>query len=481
VIPGAEGLPFLYRFRPLTRVLDDGELENQEMYLSSPEELNDPMEGLKDVVWRGDEVLWRNLMRHYMICLTWSLAHARVGGEQDAASAGIAARLTDASLPTDEIRAVCAEAYEAFVASTSVDVLFQFLGRERVPLRRQALHAILVSVHLMACECLSRTFENHGLQKPSAWRLPLEVAEAVRNMWTALMNMSREGTDAALVDAIFAAAGEVKFQADLLHHYNQWAEHAAPGDLAGRFLLFDFSWRYLDAIVNELLHPRWYAVCFAGRCNNAAMWSAYADGHRGVALKFRAAESNEGLTIPLQAVLGTSTTPAGTQEVANAVHARLYQVRYTEGPLTWDFFTQLGQLSRKDLAFWHQGQDGQVSAIAVESEVGSDAWRARYWDRCRESVTVKLQDWAHEQEHRLVLWDMLGTVERNRMARYDFGSLCGVVFGMRTPTEEKLRIMRILQAKCAAAKRDDFELFQADYSPKSNRIELRPLPLLRSR
>jgi hypothetical protein len=38
----------LYRFRPLTRVLG-GELLNQQIYFAKPENLNDPMEGFRDI------------------------------------------------------------------------------------------------------------------------------------------------------------------------------------------------------------------------------------------------------------------------------------------------------------------------------------------------------------------------------------------------------------------------------------------------
>ena len=60
----------LYRFRPVDAVLDKyEELAKQEIYFSPPEELNDPMEGYKDVFWSGDRIVWRNLLRHYLLCL----------------------------------------------------------------------------------------------------------------------------------------------------------------------------------------------------------------------------------------------------------------------------------------------------------------------------------------------------------------------------------------------------------------------------
>lgn len=46
---------YFYRYRPIEAVLDKfQELENQEIYFSTTDELNDPMEGFKDLVWAGD-------------------------------------------------------------------------------------------------------------------------------------------------------------------------------------------------------------------------------------------------------------------------------------------------------------------------------------------------------------------------------------------------------------------------------------------
>jgi hypothetical protein len=48
---------YLYRYRPIERVPDGNhELENQEIYFSAVNELNDPMEGFKDLFWLGDRL-----------------------------------------------------------------------------------------------------------------------------------------------------------------------------------------------------------------------------------------------------------------------------------------------------------------------------------------------------------------------------------------------------------------------------------------
>ena len=76
-------IPHLYRFRPVGALLDrHEELAKQEIYFSPPEELNDPMEGYKDVFWSGDRVVWRNLLRHYLLCLLQTTSLCVVMGEK---------------------------------------------------------------------------------------------------------------------------------------------------------------------------------------------------------------------------------------------------------------------------------------------------------------------------------------------------------------------------------------------------------------
>ena len=60
---------YLYRFRTLKRVLDQKELENQEIYFSSPKELNDPIESFINLFWKGDKIAWTGLFKHYIIIL----------------------------------------------------------------------------------------------------------------------------------------------------------------------------------------------------------------------------------------------------------------------------------------------------------------------------------------------------------------------------------------------------------------------------
>ena len=45
---------------------DYQELEKQTIYFASPDQLNDPMEGFRDIVWSGDKIVWTNFFKHYV-------------------------------------------------------------------------------------------------------------------------------------------------------------------------------------------------------------------------------------------------------------------------------------------------------------------------------------------------------------------------------------------------------------------------------
>ena len=72
----------LYRLRSTSKLLEDfQELEKQTIYFANSQELNDPMEGFRDIFWKGDRIVWTNLFRHYLYCLHITWETIRVVGD----------------------------------------------------------------------------------------------------------------------------------------------------------------------------------------------------------------------------------------------------------------------------------------------------------------------------------------------------------------------------------------------------------------
>src|ERR1039458_5362 len=106
---------YIYRFRSMRAALDQHEeLERQEIHLASPKTLNDPMEGYKDVFWQGDPILWRNLLRHYLLCLLRGYEECLWMAGDAFKDPVIYGRLTDEDLPTEGFRSLFREAVETF-------------------------------------------------------------------------------------------------------------------------------------------------------------------------------------------------------------------------------------------------------------------------------------------------------------------------------------------------------------------------------
>src|ERR1700761_6069379 len=74
----------IYRFRRLENLLGSHqELTKQEIYFAAPEQLNDPMEGYRDIFWRGDQIIWENFLINYLRCLSHVFLLYLIVGEEN--------------------------------------------------------------------------------------------------------------------------------------------------------------------------------------------------------------------------------------------------------------------------------------------------------------------------------------------------------------------------------------------------------------
>jgi hypothetical protein len=115
-----------YRFRRASAVLDEfHELEQGTIYFAPAQELNDPMEGYKDLFWRGDVVVWRSLFRHYILVFMLS-AHLHLAGQPG--NIKILRNLilnTPANLPEAPVRKIYADICARFFATAGIGSIIE--------------------------------------------------------------------------------------------------------------------------------------------------------------------------------------------------------------------------------------------------------------------------------------------------------------------------------------------------------------------
>ena len=140
----------------------------------------------------------------------------------------------------------------------------------------------------------------------------------------------------------------------------------------------------------------------------------------------------------------------------------------------------IGRLTGSDvIKHWYTDEEGNISECASHIRRDGDmdsgemvAWRESYLDNFYRDITAKTKDWEYEQEYRLILEDGLKQFDekKNRTLTYDFNSLKGIIFGIKTSDEDKLKIIEIIQRKCKENNRTDFKFFQAYYSSEEGGI-----------
>jgi hypothetical protein len=473
---------YAYRFRSTHALLDGHqELENQEIYFASPSELNDPLEGFKDLFWQGDLIVWKNFVRHYLLCLMLSVLSAcKHPGQRGPESDVLPVFTTDGELPGQErelFRAICTNVFDA----DEVGDLPKFLASRVSPIHRNELLSILWAAHphllRVVCKTISPDTPLNPIDEYVRVRPPnpLRFRESIaaQNDLDAKNANHQEITENFMDHSIKAIA-----QAILIREYNGISRAGGP---LWEKIFSTFPERYVNSL-ERLLYYDWFAACFVVDPNDAAMWGNYGDGHKGVCLKFRTTSNSAGKpSLLLRTKVGERSSGSGPVEIYEFSPLQLEDVQYCEEYPRMDFFKSLGRLVPSQLAFWFTDGPGHVSATGTEILQGSDQWRKQYWETFDRVVTSKLRDWQHEREQRITLHSMLFDISDRSMRKlqYRFDDLEGIIFGIKTPMEEKIAIMRIIEAKCRKNRRKGFEFRQTFYSSLSKRIESTPLGLLK--
>jgi hypothetical protein len=315
-----------------------------------------------------------------------------------------------------------------------------------------------------------------GLQPPPF----SELTQNVITMMQAAPKIASSDTPPEKTFELAFAANLATFaQVSLIFEYNLLSQ---GGRMPTLFLVSRFPAAYV-ASLERLVHRDWYVACFSTVADDHSMWSTYANGHRGICLMFKG-EPNAAGAPALQIEMVTSAHGSQDRPItysSSFVSQEYRPVRYTTQYPAIDFFRSLATIPEKDVnSFWYLGEDGSFSHCrdAVYNDI--DAWRNRYWQTFGESALYKTPEWEREKEHRIVVhsgFDM--SAPEKRKLKYRFQDLAGIVFGARTEIEDKLKIMRIIDDKCAREKRSDFKFFEIRYLHADSRFQLFPLNLLK--
>lgn len=458
-----------YRFRPIDRLLGESrELETQTIYFAGPDELNDPMEGHADVMFRGDDIVWENLFRHFVACLTWGVVASALGEDRPI-------RLADMPIedpldsPVESVVRAVEQLADRLVATDDIQMLVAHLANRGIPASEPELRFYLKQLHPAWTVAILDALPGHPFGGNVSVAAQPDLPTIVRATDETLAGMAGQRDVASRLEAMFQAA-EARAQQ---RNVRLWAKTDGPPGPNHTFVYLNFVDHYLTGL-RRLLHPDWYTACFMDDIGNSAVWGHYANGHRDVCLKFRAKPVDERQTLPLRVPAGFTRD----EILWSTLNLTFQQVHYTDEGVQLNFFTAMGNLPIPKLnKVWRVSRAGKLSVIEQEVHGDEHRWRADYWRQFESATTRKNTEWSPEREHRLTFHSNILdlTPTGMRLMRYNFEDLEAIVFGIKTSDADKQALIQVVQAKCVAAGRHDFEFFQAVRKTGSRQIELQSL------
>ncbi len=462
----------IYRFRRIENLLGQHqELDKQQIYFASPEQLNDPMEGYRDIFWKGDQIVWGNFLINYLRCVSHIFFLYLLLGESK--------KLTSSDLPlyphgnikeTSQSLALFERLKTAFSKHKFIKTLPDVLTERTSPIRSRELSSYLSFVHHYAVNTVSDLYHKEGF---SAQRLFYHdvpemdkylsrshiLGKLTNRLETKLVGITNSA------DLIFSIADQVRKQHSLAMKYNNMTSEQLNSNAC--FLTIELPEIFLNKL-ETIMFSDWYSASFLGNCTNSAIWGHYADNHRGVCLIFSPEHVGEKMTLNL-----TKRYFDNENENIGGFQPHYFQkVEYHNKHIAVDFFRSLGRAPLYTLnRLWYQNTSGDTSICATD--VDTDKWREEYWANAQKAYSVKLEEWSYEEEYRLVLNDILYqyTDPTNRKLTYDFQQLKGIIFGMKTSVADKQQIIRLIREKCIAQKREQFEFYETYYNQSTGKID----------
>lgn len=466
----------MYRFRTIENLLGEcRELENQEIYFSDIESLNDPMEGFRDIYWSGDVIAWKNLFKHYILCLEhlFTLAYFRPEGTPFSSGDVPVYKSVD-DLPTDRYKQIFSEICDKFFKNQGMNKYIEII--EAMPWRVswEELYSFLRSIHLIAFYSITEVHIKYGFAKAQV-AVPPDYSKYLKKFTEAVDGVDLEDKERQeSIRFVLEFQRKALLEFDLINACELYGSTLNQGKW---FILSEFTNAYLNRI-ESLIYPAAYVACFMEDCTNAAVWSHYGDSHKGVCLKFRTDNKDNAPSIDLRGITGWGSKP-----IYGFRKLEFHKMNYTNEFPSVNFFTSIGRLTTGQLMKqWYSDESGNLSNCAahIKDNDAEGEWRKRYWDNYDSCFFVKLKDWEYEKEWRVLLSSVLNTFEdkRDRKLKYRFEDLEAIIFGMRTSVEDKVKIIRLIKEKCKDNNREKFDFYQAYYSRHKGRMVIEKLGLL---
>lgn len=221
----------LYRFRSAKSILEFDELGRQEIYFSTLDSLNDPTEGLHEIFWNGDEIVWTNLFKQFALHF--------IEKEQNHLSFNERTNIIDTFLESTETISIIKKLCDINIKKHHLDLILSTVS-------------FILEEHINAItHHLSTSNLNNGRIIINAFIKYIKT----NGLYKYIVNYD---TEQVYSDSATFPPRSTK------HPVESFIDN----------LIFKYS-------------KQFYVACFSKDFSNLSMWGNYADSHKGICLIFQ--------------------------------------------------------------------------------------------------------------------------------------------------------------------------------------------------
>lgn len=450
----------LYRYRTIKSALR--ELDDGAFYFAEPNELNDPIEGYLKIFWRGDMPAWEGLLKNFLCSLFYNLQTYLLMSNryQTAAQENFLSDLSNKILlfnfhqfDKSPLSKIFEELSEKFLAEEIVRQVVEFYGDDKIKCYSRELEFIFRTVIDAAFIICVKECKSLGLIREDfdenffdvAYEISFAELKSLSNAARKQKIDELENLNCDMMESGLLALKLNLRSSDALYMFKQ---HML-------WLRFIFPRNYVDQL-KEIMYPKGYVVCFSDTPTNSAMWGNYADNHRGICFVYQT-ENIDGRDCITFAAKSLEVKP----------------IKYKEQIIERNFFDTLRHLNFIRVEDWLTGSGG-VKSYKLDGGAAAD----EYDDIYQEKFYRKMTDWYHEREYRIFLPDKFHRYgdKFTRKLRYNLNALTGIIFGIRTQFDDKIKLLQKLER--LGKNIGNFEFFQAEYDDETQLISVREKTLL---
>lgn len=269
-----------------------GELEEQIIFFPETHQLNDPMEGYRDLVWKGDEVLWTNFIRNFMIFYVIMLSEIKSNKSiEDIDFKEVKYKFFMKFRNINSVKNKKTGEYYTIDQINNIkeeDIIdLEFIPRIDL-VNAQFLPLLEIDNFKKLIQILMKNeIKNHKIE--------FLLGIILLNIHNFLLNKDSESfNDESLTD--IERIINTNEYSPLKKEERFYSINKSNIEIDIYFKTINF---YLK-VIDESMFDNWYVTCFMTKSDNPIVWSHYAENHQAVCFVFKATEESNQFYLNLQ-------------------------------------------------------------------------------------------------------------------------------------------------------------------------------------